>query len=143
MIPPDCCDITGNVLYRGGFADIRKGNYSGQDVAVKVIRTYSDGDLQKIIGVSHWSYFTYHNIDRIMQRFCKEVVTWKFLRHPNVLPLRGVTRQDSRLAMISNWMADGNINEFVKSHPEVDRLDLVGSRSMFRYFHFFHNRKML
>jgi len=40
------------VLYRGGFADVWKGKYRGRDVAVKVIRTYSTSDLQKVIGVS-------------------------------------------------------------------------------------------
>jgi len=33
-----------------------KGEYSGRDVAVKVIRTYSNSDLQKIIGVSFWLF---------------------------------------------------------------------------------------
>ena len=28
-----------------------KGKYSGRDVAVKVIRTYSNSDLQKTVGV--------------------------------------------------------------------------------------------
>ena len=33
---------------------------------------------------------------------------------------------DARLAMISEWMANGNINDFVKAHPGVERLELVG-----------------
>jgi hypothetical protein len=48
-----CYDQTGAVLYRGGFADVRKGEHCGRDVAVKVLRTYSDDDLQKLIGVGH------------------------------------------------------------------------------------------
>jgi len=32
-----------------------KGEYCSRDVAVKVIRMYSNSDLQKIIGVSRWS----------------------------------------------------------------------------------------
>jgi hypothetical protein len=51
---------------------------------------------------------------------------WKSLRHPNVLPLVGVTMSDTRFAMISNWMVNGNINDFVGAHPDVDRLELVG-----------------
>jgi hypothetical protein len=31
-----------------------KGDHGGRDVAVKVLRTYSNVDLQKIIGVSYW-----------------------------------------------------------------------------------------
>jgi len=45
-------DPTDAALYRGGFADVWKGMYCGREVAVKVIRTYANSDLQKIIGVS-------------------------------------------------------------------------------------------
>ena len=45
-------DRDGGALYRGGFADVWKGDHSGQDVAVKVIRTYSDSSLRGVIGVS-------------------------------------------------------------------------------------------
>ena len=33
---------------------------------------------------------------------------------------------ETQLAMISDWMVNGNINDFVKAHPDADRLDLVG-----------------
>ncbi|KAF9645013.1 kinase-like protein [Thelephora ganbajun] len=105
---PVCYDRTSDALYRGGFADVWKGEYYGREVAVKVLRTYSNSDFQKIIG-----------------RFCKEVVMWKALRHPNVLPLIGVTMTETRFAMVSDWMANGNINDFVKAHPDVDRLGLL------------------
>jgi hypothetical protein len=48
------------------------------------------------------------------------------LRHPNVLPLIGVMMSDNQFAMISDWMVHGNINDFVKAHPDVKRLELVG-----------------
>ena len=53
---------------------------------------------------------------------------WKTLRHPNVLPLIGVTMSKDHFAMISDWMVNGDINNFVKEHPDADRLELV-SRS--------------
>jgi hypothetical protein len=53
-------------------------------------------------------------------------VTWKPLRHPNILPLIGVTMSENQFAMISDWMMNGNINNFVKAHPDVNRLELVG-----------------
>ena len=53
-------------------------------------------------------------------------MTWKSLRHPNVLPLIGVMMSETRFAMISDWMVNGNINDFVKAHPNVNRLELVG-----------------
>jgi hypothetical protein len=48
-------DRTSAALYRGGFADVWKGGFRGRDVAVKVVRTYSNINLQKVIGVSYQS----------------------------------------------------------------------------------------
>ena len=42
---------TGNLPCRGGHADVWKGEYRGQDVAVKVLRTYSNRELEKMINV--------------------------------------------------------------------------------------------
>lgn len=41
-------------MYRGGFADVWKGEHLGRDVAVKVLRMYSNSDLQKVVGVGCW-----------------------------------------------------------------------------------------
>jgi len=54
---------------------------------------------------------------------------WKTLRHPNVLPLLGVTMEDGHFAMVSEWMTNRNINEFVEAHRDVNRFELVGSCS--------------
>lgn len=62
----------------------------------------------------------------ITQRFCKEVVMWKNLRHPNVLPLLGVTMSYGHFAIVSEWMTNGNINEFVKAHEDANRFEPVG-----------------
>ena len=47
------------------------------------------------------------------------------LRHPNVLPLLGVTMGEYHFAMVSKWMTNGNINEFIKIHRGADRFELV------------------
>ena len=52
-------------------------------------------------------------------------MTWKTLQHPNVLPLIGVMMSETRFAMVSDWMVNGNINDFVKVHPDANRLELV------------------
>ena len=31
--------------------------------------------------------------------------------------------------MVSEWMTNGNIIEFIKAHPDVNRFELVGSLS--------------
>ena len=53
-------------------------------------------------------------------------MTWRTLRHPNVLPLLGVTMGNNHFAMVSEWMANGNINEFVDAHRGANRFELVG-----------------
>jgi hypothetical protein len=63
-------------------------------------------------------------------------VTWKTLRHPNVLPLIGVTMSEGHFAMISEWMVHGNINDFVKMHPNANRLELVSFHSKSHHLHF-------
>lgn len=60
-----------------------------------------------------------------MQRFCRDVVTWKALRHPNVSELMGATINENRLLMVSEWTRNGDINGFVKSRYDVNRLRLV------------------
>ena len=60
-----------------------------------------------------------------MQRFYRGVVIWKALHHPNILPLFRVAMGQNQFAMVSEWMEDGNINQFVKAHPDVDRVELV------------------
>jgi hypothetical protein len=33
---------------------------------------------------------------------------------------------EARFAMVSEWMTNGNLNQFVAAHPDVNRFDLVG-----------------
>ena len=54
-----------------------------------------------------------------------EVVKWSTLRHPNILPLLGVTITETRLVVVLEWMERGNINEFTKANAKADRLGLV------------------
>jgi hypothetical protein len=63
--------------------------------------------------------------DCFLKGFCRDVVVWKALRHPNVLPLLGVTMTENRFVMASEWMVKGDINEFVKANVNADRLELV------------------
>ena len=62
-----------------------------------------------------------------VQKFCKEFVPWKALRHPNVLPLLGVIMTETEFAMVSEWMFNGNISQFVMAHQDANRFELVGS----------------
>ena len=49
---------------------------------------------------------------------------WKTFRHPNVLPLLGVTMRGGEFVMVSQWMKNGNIVDFLEGR-NADRLKLV------------------
>ena len=48
---------------------------------------------------------------------------WKRLEHQNIVPLLGITSYP--LQLISEWMSGGDLTEYIRKHPEADRLGLV------------------
>ena len=44
-----------------------------------------------------------------------------------MLSLLGITMSKDQFAMVFEWMANGNINEFVKAHEDANRFELVWS----------------
>ncbi|KAF9649103.1 hypothetical protein BDM02DRAFT_3167185 [Thelephora ganbajun] len=115
---PDCSKGSVEVEC-GGSAIVSQSTYKGYRVAVKVI---------------HGVYA--NNLDVIRSRFCREAVAWRHLRHPNILPLLGVTTSEHRLAMVSEWMENGNINQFIEKDRHVNRtMLLVDVANGLRYMH--------
>ena len=104
------------------------GKYQDCKVAVKVPRAYSARNLAKITKVGHHQKFAESAREELItaQVFCRQVILWKRLRHPNVLQLLGVTTNGGRFAMVSEWMTNGTINEYVKTHKSANRFELVG-----------------
>ena len=60
-----------------------------------------------------------------LQRLFKEIVLWRRLSHPNILPVFGVAPKLFPFCIITEWMENGNIMDFVSKHPNVNRLRLV------------------
>lgn len=52
---------------------------------------------------------------------------WKHLHHPNILPLLGATMHNNRLCLVSEWMDQGNVNDYLKprERAEVNRIKLI------------------
>jgi serine/threonine protein kinase len=122
---PDCSKGAVEVE-RGGFANVSQGAYKGRRVAIKVVRVCLMDNLDVILSVSlSLACIVAPVWMNGPQRFCREAVAWKHLRHPNVLSLLGVTVSERRFAMVSKWMEHGNINEFVEKDPRVNRTELV------------------
>ncbi|KAF9787032.1 kinase-like domain-containing protein [Thelephora terrestris] len=110
LLPRSMClelpgDTVGDVQCRGGFGIVSKRGYRGQEVAVKALRGLSSEKMSK--------------------RFWKEVITWRAVQHPNVLPLVGVVMTRDRFSMVSEWMANGNIKKFVEARQSANRYKLL------------------
>ena len=48
-----------------------------------------------------------------------------------MLPLLGVMMSGDRFSMVSEWMPNGDINQFVKGHVDVNRHELVSYKSSY------------
>ncbi|ESK91868.1 TKL/TKL-ccinproteinkinase [Moniliophthora roreri MCA 2997] len=98
----------------GGFGDIWKGSFgeAGQVVCLKVCKMYLMSDVK-----------------RLLKDYVREAIVWRQLKHPNVLPCLGLYYLDDtqeRLCLVSPWMENGNLMEFLRAHSEnVDRFQLM------------------
>jgi len=128
MMITEGIDVSGEIFVSGGFADIRAGTYGGHLVAVKTMRVAKQDDLLKIRKVSVHDILGYskYGSDHPSQQFCREVILWNTLAHPNILKLTGVLgdMDKGEFITISELMAHGTIMEFIKKNP-VNRLELV------------------
>ena len=126
--------------YDGGHASIFRGEYKGRAVTIKTLRLYLTSDFDKCFRASILaSCIAGISTDHESQKFFREAVAWRHLRHPNILPLLGVNLdlEQHQLAMISDWMVHGNINEFVDRREEVNRVQLVSDNTVSRWNHIY------
>ena len=119
-------DIETQPFTSGGFAHVYRATYKDQPVVAKALKTDSVEGLDDVHKV--WS--TSRTIVRLLtlhlQRFVKEVVGWKWLRHENIVPFVGVASGPTSLSMVSVWMENGNILNFMKATPDQNPFPLVG-----------------
>ena len=50
---------------------------------------------------------------------------WRRLLHENILSFRGVNMTLFQLALVYDWGQNGNINQYIVSHPGTSRPNLV------------------
>lgn len=67
--------------------------------------------------------------NRPSQSFYKEAVLLKYLSHENIIPWLGVSKEHFPLSIVTEWIPNGNIRNYVQNHPEADRLALVSVAS--------------
>ncbi|QRV74275.1 Tyrosine kinase catalytic domain protein [Ceratobasidium sp. AG-Ba] len=121
LVEHGCPDITDQLELKrcgvapvsgGGFGDIFRGALgSGKRVAIKCPRLYllQDDDESR----------------RTLKRAARELYTWSRLKHPNILELIGLAQFQHYVAMISPWMSNGTLLEYIKRNPSVDRRQIA------------------
>ena len=106
----------------GSFGDVYKGTCFDEEVALKVFK------LPLPFGTNTLTSMTLFG-DRAGD-FLSELVLWRRLSHPNVLPFYGVHLLDitveTRICLVSPWMENGNVVEFLaRKDPDTDATDCV------------------
>ncbi|KAH8114408.1 kinase-like domain-containing protein [Phellopilus nigrolimitatus] len=112
-----CLDLTGKILQEsshpnglGGFCDVFRGLSlaHGVTVAIKRFRVH----------IRHDEMFA--------KSLARELRIWSGLHHPNVLPLLGFTIDDGVYpALISSWMTNGTVIQYLKENPTSSKLSMV------------------
>jgi hypothetical protein len=60
------------------------------------------------------------------QSFRNEVVTWKCLRHPNIVAFMG-TSNICPVCLVSEWMPEGTLFAFLERNPKEHRVRYVST----------------
>ncbi|KXN90844.1 Serine/threonine-protein kinase HT1 [Leucoagaricus sp. SymC.cos] len=114
---PRCYELKGVELEMtkpqdgGGFADIYRGKCGKQSICLKVVRSFRRQDNSKLLSAH-----------------IKELTLWAHLKHENILPFYGVylfNDSPQRICIVSPWMQNGNLSEYLENFPEKPRLPLV------------------
>jgi hypothetical protein len=128
-IAGDCKEVA-----RGGFGLISKATYNGGIVAIKEVICYAVQDNEKTEKNEKASHLESPNLlasKHKFQLFLREILMWRQLtqlKHPNILPLIGIT--SSRLPdlkIVAPWQENGSLRDYVKQPQaaQINRLRLV------------------
>lgn len=111
----------------GGFWEIRRGTLNNSAIAIKSPRRATTTDIEKLREVRRKpTFFLLMSLKRFVQRFCREVILWNSLSHPNILKLTGVLGSVDTLSFstVSEWMEHDTIMRYLKTN-DANRLELV------------------
>ena len=94
-------------------------------MAIKCLKM-NEGDTERVFRVPLIGLVRYH-CSALVQRLCREIIGWKGLAHPNILPLLGVSVSTDPhcFRILTEWMPSGNVMQYARSNLEANRLRLV------------------
>ncbi|KAG8691254.1 hypothetical protein FRC08_010221, partial [Ceratobasidium sp. 394] len=119
LINSGCPDVTDKLdlgqcgthpIAGGGFGDIYQGVLvGGTKVAIKCPKLFLRNNNQG---------------NKILKATAREIYAWSKLRHPNILELIGFSTFRGQISIVSSWMENGPLPEYVSKHTEADRFQL-------------------
>ena len=113
-------DRTDDALYRGGYADVWKGEYRGREVAVKVIRLYSRDVLKNVINVCHRCYLV--SPHPMLTTLCAEILQGgRNVDIPSTSKRPTTDRSDDVADSVRNGIALDGKRKHQRVHQEKSR----------------------
>ncbi|KAJ7575487.1 kinase-like domain-containing protein [Mycena floridula] len=106
-----------------GFFDVYKSTLSGSPVCLKVLRFFPLESGMR---------------EKLLKNCCREALVWKQLDHPNVRPFLGVSVElfAPSFCLVSPWMSNGNLIEYLRAQPEFNRLHAISEiAAAMQYLH--------
>ncbi|KXN93053.1 Serine/threonine-protein kinase HT1, partial [Leucoagaricus sp. SymC.cos] len=126
---PQCLELKGvqydltNPDAEGGYGLIYKATYDDKPVCVKAVRLHGRDDKNK----------------RALRAHAREIILWAHVTHQNILPFRGIylsNEKVQRVCIVSQWMGNGNLTQFLRKFPETPRIPLL--HDVISGLHFLH-----
>lgn len=123
----DLGSITARPIAFGGFGDIYPGTLrTGLKVAVKCARLNTNEIAEsQVLKVGKKYIAIGQRLIHFLQLAAKELFAWSKCDHDNVAKLIGLAQFRGQLAMISAWMENGALPEYLRRTPNADRHKLV------------------
>ncbi|KAG8714120.1 hypothetical protein FRC08_012335 [Ceratobasidium sp. 394] len=119
LVDRGCEDVTSRLdlgqcgihpIAGGGFGDIYQGMLvGGAKVAIKCPRVFLKSNEQG---------------NKILKNIAREIYASSKLKHPNVLELIGLSTFRGQISIVSPWMENGTLLEYIAKNPEVNRFQL-------------------
>ncbi|ELU39093.1 protein tyrosine kinase domain-containing protein [Rhizoctonia solani AG-1 IA] len=101
---------------------------------IETAMPFADGALANIykVKVSRTRYLAVKCVKhetpyKKLKRAARELSCWSSYKHKNILPILGFAIVKGDLAMVSRWMKNGYVTEYVVNNPNCDRSGLASA----------------
>ncbi|KAG8688512.1 hypothetical protein FRC09_012872 [Ceratobasidium sp. 395] len=120
LVRHSCPNITRELMFSSSATHSLAGSRYYSNISRGTLRDMS----QVAIGFSRSDIADSESENERLTRTARGVFAWSLCHHPNVLPLIGLAEFRGQLAMVSPWMNNGNISDYVNKQPGADRFNL-------------------